>query len=497
MADMTKTALLGGKNASCWAATAKQRCYSSLAGSSRAEIVIIGAGIVGLTTALRLCEAGRSVILLEALRVGCQVTGRSTAKITTQHGLIYDNLIRDMGPAAAQSYADANRAGVDQILDWTIAHRIECDLEIKPAYAYTTDVARRGELTAEANAARQVGLDAEVVERAPLPFETAGALRFPDQAQFNPIQYSVGLARAVETLGGRVFEMSRVVSIDEGSRWRVSTDNGVVDAENVVVATNMTIKSPVGMANRTQPRSHTAIAFRLDDPTPFDGFFLGIDEPTRSIRTARDDKGPLLLVLGPKFNTGQEADVAGRFVELEAWARANLPVGDVAWRWCNEDYDTPDRVPYAGEPDPDKSPGFHIATGFNAWGISNGTAVGKLIAGRILRQPCPWEELYDPARPYDKTFHVNGSSRSIVASFDEIGPGEGGVVVSGKQKIAAWRDGSGKLHAVSAVCTHKGCTVSWNNADRTWDCSCHGSIFAADGSLIHGPARKPLHPIDL
>ncbi|CDX22235.1 Oxidoreductase [Mesorhizobium sp. ORS 3324] len=497
MTKMTKTASLCGKNASCWTATAKQTDYSCLAGSLKAETVILGAGIVGLTTALRLCEAGGSVIVLEALRVGRQVTGRSTAKITTQHGLIYRDLMRNLGRQAAQSYADANYAGVNQILDWTIAHRIECDLEIKPAYAYTTDAARRAEIVAEAHAARLVGLNAEVLERAPLPFDTAGALRFPDQAQFNPAQYAVGIAQALEKLGGRIFEMSRAVSIEEASRWRVLTDNGIVDAQNVVVATNMTIKSPVGMANRTQPRSHTAMAFRLDDPTLFEGLFLGIDDPTRSIRTGRDDKGPLLLVLGPKFNTGQETDVAKRFVELEAWARAKLPVGDLAWRWCNEDYDTPDRVPYAGEPDPDKSPGFHIATGFNAWGISNGTAAATLIADRILGQSCPWEKLYDPARPYDKNFHVNGESRSIVESFDEIAPGQGGVVVKGKDKIAAFRDDSGELHAVSAICTHKGCTVSWNNADRTWDCPCHGSIFTADRSPVHGPAKKPLLPVDL
>ncbi|TIQ37051.1 MAG: FAD-dependent oxidoreductase [Mesorhizobium sp.] len=497
MTIVTKTASLDGKNASCWTAAAEHTRYLSLAGTHKAETVIVGAGIVGLTAALRLCEAGRSVIVLEALRVGRQVTGRSTAKITTQHGLIYHYLIRNLGRLAAQSYADANRAGLDRILDWAIAHGIECDLEIKPAYAYTTNAARYGEIAAEANAARQVGLEAEVVDRAPLPFDTAGALRFPDQAQFNPVQYAVGLARAVEKLGGRIFEMSRVVSIDEGNRWRVLTDAGKTDAENVVVATNMTIKSPIGMANRTQPRSHTAMAFRLSDSTQFEGFFLGVDDPTRSIRTGRDDKGPLLLVLGPKFNTGQETDVAGRFLELESWARANLPLGDLAWRWCNEDYDTPDRVPYAGLAEPDKSPGFYVATGFNAWGISNGTAAGMLIADRILGRPPSWEKLYDPARPYDEKFHINGESRSMVESVDDIAPGDGGVVVRAEEKIAVWRDISGQLHTVSAVCTHKGCTVSWNNADRTWDCPCHGSIFAADGSVVHGPARTPLHPVDL
>jgi Rieske Fe-S protein len=297
--------------------------------------------------------------------------------------------------------------------------------------------------------------------------------------------------------GGRIFERSRVRQIGEASRWRAVTDHGTVHAEHVVVATNMTIKSPVGMANRTQPRSHVAMAFRVDDPLSVDGMFISIDDPTRSIRMGRDNEGPLLVALGPKFNTGQDGDVAKRFVELDNWARANLPVGEAVWRWCNEDYDTPDRVPYAGTPDLEKAPGFHIATGFNAWGISNGTAAGMMIADLICGRSSPWQKLYDPARPYPEDFHENGDSQSIVASPEDIAPGEGGVIVRGEKKIAAWRDESGELHAVSATCTHKGCTVTWNNAERTWDCPCHGSIFAADGSVIHGPARKPLQPADL
>lgn len=488
---------LPGKLGSCWAANAAATNYPRLGESIQVETVVVGAGIVGLTIALRLCEEGRSVAVVEGLAVGGQVTGRSTAKITTQHALIYRHLIDKRGMDLARRYAEANSAGAAQIRNWTGQYGIACDLESKAAYAYASDPARRAEIEAEAEAARQLGLSADVLDRAPLPFETAAALRFPNQAQFNPAMYLVGLAQAVASLGGRIFEHSRARAIEEGSRWRVETDNGTIDAQNVVVATNMTIKSPVGMANRTQPRSHVAMAFRIDDPGVIDGMFIGIDEPTHSLRTARDRDGALLLALGPRFNTGQDGDVAARFVDLEAWARQNLPVGEVAWRWCNEDYDTADRVALVGEPDPEKSPGFHIATGFNAWGISNGTAAGLMIADTICGLRSPWKELYDPTRPYPEDFHKNGDSQSIVERLDDIAPGEGGVIVRGDEKIAAWRDGSGTLHAVSASCTHKGCTVTWNNADGTWDCPCHGSIFAADGSVIHGPARKPLPPAKL
>ncbi|MGI6852741.1 FAD-dependent oxidoreductase [Mesorhizobium sp. 1B3] len=490
--------LLPGHPGSCWLSTAPRTTYPPVEGSLHAETIIVGGGIVGLTTALRLCEAGASVIVVEALRIGGQVTGRSTAKITTQHALIYRHLIETRGRELAQSYADANRSGAARIKEWIRQYDIGCDLESRPAYAYTSSPARRADIAAEAEAARELGLEAEAIDKAPLPFETAGALLFPDQAQFNPASYLAGLARAVVERGGQVFENSRAVLIDEASRWRVVTDGGhTLHAEHVVIATNMTVKSPVGMANRTQPRSHVAMAFRTDGPDMVDGMFIGIDDPTRSLRMGRDAKGPLLVALGPKFNTGQDGNVAARFQELEQWVRQRFPVRDVVWRWCNEDYDTADRVAFAGTPDPEKAAGFHIATGFNAWGISNGTAAGMMIADLVSAKSNPWVTLYDPARPYPKDFHKNADSQSILDDVEDIAPGQGGVLVQGDEKVAVWRDDAGRLHAVSATCTHKGCTVTWNNADRTWDCPCHGSIFAADGSVIHGPARKPLASVSL
>ncbi|CEJ10525.1 Gamma-glutamylputrescine oxidoreductase [bacterium YEK0313] len=483
-----------GQTGSVWAAGAAPAPFPPLDGDHRTETVVVGAGIVGLTAALRLVEQGRAVTVLEGLRAGRQVTGRSTAKITTQHRLIYRDLIAGVGTERAGAYAEANMCGAAQIDQWIAEHGIACDVERKAAYVYTEDPGRRGDLDAEAAAARSLGLAAEVVARAPLPFATAGALRFPDQAQFNPVRYLEGLARAVVARGGRIQEDSRVLAVDEGARWRAVTARGAVEADHVVVATNMTIQTPVGMANRTQPRSHVVMAFRIDDPGAVDGMFISVEEPSHSLRTGRDASGPVLVVLGPHFGTGLDGNVAARFTALERWARARLPVGEALWHWCNEDYDTADRIPLAGEPDPIKAAGFHIATGFNAWGITNGTAAGLMIADCICGKRHPWTELYDPARPLPSDFHRNGDSGSYVAGPDDIGPGEGGVIVRGEEKIALWREPDGTLHALSAACTHKGCTVTWNNVERSWDCPCHGSIFAADGAVIHGPARTPLGP---
>jgi nitrite reductase/ring-hydroxylating ferredoxin subunit len=198
------------------------------------------------------------------------------------------------------------------------------------------------------------------------------------------------------------------------------------------------------------------------------------------------------VVLGSRFGTGLEGDVAKHFRDLEAWTRQNLDVGDAAWRWVNEDYETPDRVPFVGEVP--QAPRLYIATGFNAWGISNGTAAGILIAQQILGESPYWASIYDPVRRVPGKFNKGGDSQSFVHGLDQIEPGGGGVMNVGRGKVAVWKGYDGTSHAVSASCTHKGYIVTWNNADRTWDCPCHGSIFSADGYVIHGPAVESLPP---
>jgi glycine/D-amino acid oxidase-like deaminating enzyme/nitrite reductase/ring-hydroxylating ferredoxin subunit len=463
--------------------------YPTLEENLNAEVVVVGAGIVGLTTALSLAQSGLDVAVVEALSVGRQVTGGSTAKVTAQHGLIYGHLARTRGPAVARLYGEANRAGMARIKQWTDELGIACDLETRTAYLYS-EATGREDLIAEAEAARAAGFEAAFLERAPLSFETTGAMSFPDQAQFNPVRYLDGLAKAFVSRGGRLFENSRVRDIEDANRWRIKTDGGSIEAKHIVVATNMTIKSPLGMSKRTQPRMHTAMAFRIGEE-PFDGMFLGVDDPTHSLRTGRLGSGRVLVALGPKFNTGHEADVAGRFADLAVWVKERFGDLETAAAWCNEDYDTPDRVPFIGEPDPKEAAGFYIATGFNAWGISNGTAGGILLADLIAGHRNEWRELYEPARPADE-INEGGESATLVSSISQIAPGEGAVLDGPGKKIAVWRDHSGATHKLSAECTHKGCIVSWNNAAKMWNCPCHGSMFTREGKVLHGPARKDL-----
>ena len=488
---------LPGQSQSCWVASARQTHYPRYEQTDRTDVAIIGGGIVGLTTAYLLLRAGYAVTVMEARKVAQQVTGRSTAKVTAQHALIYRHLIETLGIERARLYGEANHCGVELIAALVTQHSIACDFERKNAYAYTHRSGRMEAIEAEADAAHRLGFDAEVVAPAPLPFPTAGGLRFAHQAQFNPAQYVVGLAQAVTDSGGRIFENTRVEDVvRQRSGWRAKTGRHRLDAERVVVATNVAMWNPLGLDVKLRPRGHTAMAFRAVPSCDLDGMFIDVDDPSHSIRMGRDRDGPLLIVLGPSFITGNDGDVARRFHDLERWVRANIPAGEVAWRWVNEDYDSPDRVPFAGELTRD-APGMYVATGFNGWGISNGAAAAMLIADQVQGLANPWQALYNPRRRVSKTFNRGGDSQSLVDALGDIAPGSGGVIEHGRKKIAVWKDAQGNAHSLSASCTHMGCTVTWNNADLTWDCPCHGSMFTREGQVIHGPATEPLEPVRL
>ncbi|UTF53975.1 FAD-dependent oxidoreductase [Natronosalvus rutilus] len=498
---------LPGEPTSPWLTTTPDATYPALEGNATADVCIVGAGITGLSTAYELRERGHSVIVLERDRIASGVTGKSTAKVTSQHGLCYDHLRREFGRETARTYAGVNEAAIDTVESRVEELDIDCGFERQPSYCYGDDP---DEFRREADAARQVGLPASFVKSVP-PFErAAAAVKFDDQAWFHPRKYLLGLASALETEDGvRIHERTRVTDVSPGNQPRVETEGGTVRAKQVVLATGFPLLDRVGFFTRLYPKRSYVLGVRLEDEPP-EGMYYRDDDPYRSVRTYCDDDETLLLVGGENHKTGQGGSTADRYRRLAHWTREHFPVASIEYRWSTQDYVSVDSVPFVGPAGPGAKHVL-VATGFGGWGMTNGTAAGQLLAETIAGDaPTPRAlETFDPLRftpkpslPKTLTENADAASQFVTdwartllsPAVASIESGEGRVLRRGPKPVAAARDDEGDLHAVSAVCTHTYCVVDWNDAECTWDCPCHGSRFSPDGTLLEGPATEDLEP---
>ena len=496
---------LNETNPSLWVGTSEVTRFHELHGDMTADVVVIGAGIAGLTTAALLKADGARVVVVEAGRVAGGVTGYTTAKLTVLHGLIFDDLAQAFGDEGARKYADANLAGMATVAELAMRHGIDCELERRPAYTYTTDSAMVDKVTAEVAAAQRLGLEVQFTTDTDLPYPVEGAIRVDDQAQFHPRKYCIGLARGIDGAGSAVYERTRALSIDEqDGRCTVETDHGTITAGHVVQATHLPFSDSGGFFARTHPMRSYALSARLDGPVP-QGMYLSVDTPSRSVRSAHMDGEEVVILGGEGHKVGQDPDTRERYTALEEWARAEFPVRSIDYRWSAQDYMPVDHVPFVGQVSP-ASERVLVATGFKKWGMSNGSAAGVMLADRIAGRANPFADFFDTnrANPRQSIKELVKENANVVKRFvgdrlrtetrsvADLAPGEAAVLVEGAERVAVYRDDAGAVHAVSPVCTHMGCTVTWNTAETTWDCPCHGSRFTCDGQVIQGPAVKDL-----
>ena len=485
-----------------WTATAPARRWPFLSGDLEVDLAIIGGGIVGVTLARLLADRGLSFALVEARRIGEGVTGRSTAKITSQHNIAYTRIERKFGQEAAACYADANQAGLGTIAELAARHKIACDLEACPAIAYTMDEKQAAAIEAEVRLAAMLGLPASLTRDTGLPFEVTAAMRWDDQARFHPVSYVEGLAASLDGGNGHVFEQSRVV---DWSSDRIATEQGSVKARHVAMATHLPLGQTGLFFAEAYPHMHPVIMGRADPARVPPGMYISVETPRHSTRGHRDrDGGSWMIFAGPSFKHGHVDDERAAFAEIERFARVHFGVA-ADYRWTNEDYTPMDGAPFVGWSS--SAPGgYLVATGFNAWGITTGTAAAILLADLVTDRDNPWLKLFDARRikPIAGAKEFSKGNAEVAAhlvggylarkphAFDALKPGEAAIHKIDGSNVAAFRDEQGRIHAVSAVCTHLGCLVGWNETDRSWDCPCHGSRFDCEGGVLHGPAVKPL-----
>jgi glycine/D-amino acid oxidase-like deaminating enzyme/nitrite reductase/ring-hydroxylating ferredoxin subunit len=450
-----------------------------------------------------LSATGRRVALLEAETLGAGVTGHTTAKVTSLHTLIYADLVNMFGDEQARRYGEANEAGLATIRRLCAERRIDCELAEATAYTYADRGEDADRIEQEVEAATSVGLPATYEEEPPLPFRTFGAVGLAAQARFHPRKYLLSLAASLEEGGCLVFEHTRAVEVEDRDPWHVRTTSGsAVSAEHVILATHAPIVDVAVLVARAKAMRGYALAVEAGDFVP-GGMFITAGAPSRSVRGATLDGKDVLIISGEGHPVGEADDPRTHWHHLERWARDELRSGDVIYRWSTQDYYSLDRVPFVGA----LKGTMYAATAFGGWGMTNGTAAAMLLGDLVNEVENPWQELYDPWRlkmrsvpalvkkgGHDIKRFVGDrlGGESGLAALDGLKADTAQVVDVGDERLAAYRDPQGELHVVSAVCTHLGCVVNWNDAERSWDCPCHGSRFAIDGRVLNGPAVEAL-----
>lgn len=441
--------------------------------SGHHDVVVIGAGLTGLTTALLLGRAGRSVLVLEAGTIGYATTGRSTAKISCLQGARLSQIARKHTQPVVSQYVEGQREGLAWLGRFCADHGVAVQHRDSVSYAYTAEGEQK--LRRELEVAQQSGLPAVWAEEFPLPFSTRGGVRLPDQLQVDPLELLDALWREAAAHGVRLVEGVRVTKVRDSGPVRVTTEAGDVTGDHVVVATNMPILDRGGFFARMKPQRSYSVAFRT--PTSVvDAMYLSVDTPSRSLRDVPDGDGSLLLVGGNGHKVGAQVTESKRIEELRRWTHEHWPEAQETHAWSAQDYEPHHELPFAGPLVPGRDDVL-MAGGYSKWGFTNGVAASLVLSSRLLGGHIEWAEAF---RTWSRS-EVTGLPGSALLN------GEVGLEM-GRGWIGAVATGSLRKDGVTRVCTHLGGIVRWNDAERSWDCPLHGSRFDQDGSVLEGPA---------
>lgn len=456
------------------------------------EVAIIGGGLAGILTAYLLMERGVSSIVIECDEVGHGITKNTTAKITSQHNLIYNKLIMYKGEELAREYADANQKALQKYEDLINSLGISCDYQVLPNYIFSLDNEQR--IKQEVEAARKLGLPAALTKETPLPFRVEAAVRFDKQAQFHPLKFLDAVAKKVT-----VYEHTRVKELlDKG---RIITDGGSVRAKAIVIATHYPfINAPGYYFLRMHQERQYVIALEGEDivnKAKLDGMYLDADSDGFSFRNYRE-----YLLLGGGNHRAGKYNPPDAYHKLEKAAKKWYPASNIKYTWSNQDCMTPDSVPYIGRYSVN-TPNLYVATGFNKWGMSTSMAAAMIISDMITHRENHFHRVFNPRRlMFSGTGvllkDVGVVTKSLLSEhlnivrnkLMDIEPGKAGIIMKDGQRLGVYRDMEDRYYFISTKCPHLGCSLEWNQNELTWDCPCHGSRFDYHGNLINNPALR-------
>jgi hypothetical protein len=474
----------------------------------RADVAVIGSGIVGLSCAYELAARGRSVIVVDRGEIGSGMTARTTAHLASALDDDYAKLIKARGEDCARQLYQSLLASIKRIEQIQTAESIDCEFARVDGYWILAPGTPGSRLDEELEACGKIGVRVfDCREQTSLHTERlVRSLRFPAQARFHPTQYLAGLASAIKRKGGRLFANTCIETVEEKQGEMIVTADGgrEIRATNVIVATNSPVNVQVPIHTKQAPYRTYAIAAKIPHRDIQDALYWDTHEPYHYVRLhPLSERTNAVIIGGEDHKSGEADDGEARFSSLEKWARDRLPqMGEVTHRWSGQCLEPADYVGFIG-PSPDNERVF-VVSGDSGQGMTNGVVSG-MIADLLTVGSSPWNELYDPSRkvgsPIGAFISENITplfnfaeylSADDVATVEKLKPGEGRVVRSGTNKIAACRNKNGKLYLNSASCTHLGCVVHWNSLEQCWDCPCHGSQFAPEGTALNGPAVTAL-----
>lgn len=502
-----------GNNLSLWQDTTTHDPVKSSKPIRRYNVIIIGAGITGLTTALMLQSAGKQCLIIEATAVGFGTTSGTSAHLNTVLDTPYTDIIKDFGMDAAILTATAAKEALQIIENFVSQYNIDCDFELCDGYMYATDAKEGEELDKLLNGIREVGLPGQYISDIPAPMKFTKAIKFGQQGRFHPLKYLTALLSAYQQLGGHLLEDCIVTKVIDGDNLQqVWTANSpVYEADEVVYATH----TPPGihlLTFKLAPYRSYVMGFQLDPPQHYpEDLIYDMKEPFHYLRKAKYKNEDILIVGGQDHKTGHHDNTDFNFAELEAFVKAQYPVRKRLYKWSSQYYESTDGLPYIGYFPGKRNKRQFVATGYSGNGMIFGTLSAHIISGLILKGNSVYQDLFSPSRVKPvagfqsfvsenvdvvKHFMVDRLSITKIESAIELARGQGEVVNLEGQRVGLYKDIDGKLYGVDPVCKHAGCVVNWNNTERSWDCPCHGARYAPDGTLLTGPATEGLHPID-